>query len=165
MSKQIEALKLALEALTNAYWPTESDLMPAHNIKECADAITAIKEALAQSEQDLLKQLSQDSFMSLWQSYCDKKMEVEDLKEQLEQLTAQQKPPVLNGIDCSCGRKWRIENNVLTASEPEQPPQRKPLTDQMTKQMRESCDSYEMRGAFVDGWLSAEAAHGIKGEA
>jgi hypothetical protein len=45
------------------------------------------------------------------------------------------------------------------------PPQRKPLTGQMTKQMRESCDSYEMRGAFVDGWLSAEAAHGIKGEA
>lgn len=44
------------------------------------------------------------------------------------------------------------------------PPQRKPLTGQMTKQMRESCDSYEMRGAFVDGWLSAEAAHGIKGE-
>ena len=42
-----EVLKLALEALTNAYWPTESDLMPAHNIKECADAIIAIKEALA----------------------------------------------------------------------------------------------------------------------
>ena len=42
-----EALNIALEALTNAYWPTESDLMPAHNIKECAEAITAIKEALA----------------------------------------------------------------------------------------------------------------------
>ena len=47
-----EALRMALEALTNAYWPTESDLMPAHNIKECADAITAIKEALAQPEQE-----------------------------------------------------------------------------------------------------------------
>ena len=47
-----EALKLALKALTNAYWPTDSDLMPAHNIKECADAITAIKEALAQPEQE-----------------------------------------------------------------------------------------------------------------
>ena len=47
-----EALKLALEALTNAYWPTDSDLLPAHNIKECAEAITAIKEALAQPEQD-----------------------------------------------------------------------------------------------------------------
>lgn len=39
--------------------------------------------------------------------------------------------------------------------------QRKPLTDEMKKQMRESCDSHEMRGAFVDGWLSAETAHGI----
>ena len=48
-----EALKLALEALTNAYWPTESDLMPAHNSKECAEAITAIKEALAQPDQNL----------------------------------------------------------------------------------------------------------------
>ena len=41
-----EALRLALEALTNAYWPTDSDLLPAHNIKECGEAITAIKAAL-----------------------------------------------------------------------------------------------------------------------
>jgi hypothetical protein len=41
-----EALRLALEALKNAYWPTDSDLLPAHNIKECAEAITAIKAAL-----------------------------------------------------------------------------------------------------------------------
>jgi hypothetical protein len=47
-----EALKLAMEALKNAYWPTESDLMPAHNTKECAEAITAIREALAQPEQE-----------------------------------------------------------------------------------------------------------------
>ena len=42
------------------------------------------------------------------------------------------------------------------------PPQRLPLTDEMRKQMKEHCDSMEMRGAFVDGWLSAESAHGIK---
>ena len=44
------------------------------------------------------------------------------------------------------------------------PPQRKPLNDEMRKQMKESCDSdnMEMRGAFIDGWASAEAAHGIK---
>ena len=30
---------------------------------------------------------------------------------------------VLNGIDCSCGRKWRVVNNTLTASaQPEQEP-------------------------------------------
>jgi hypothetical protein len=41
-----EALRLALEALKNAYWPIDSNLLPAHNIKECAEAITAIKAAL-----------------------------------------------------------------------------------------------------------------------
>jgi hypothetical protein len=44
------------------------------------------------------------------------------------------------------------------------PQQRNPLRDEMLNQMRESCDSdnMEMRGAFIDGWTSAEAAHGIK---
>jgi hypothetical protein len=45
-----EVLLLALKALQNAYWPTEADLMPAHNIKECAEAITAIKEVLNKEE-------------------------------------------------------------------------------------------------------------------
>ena len=40
--------------------------------------------------------------------------------------------------------------------------QRKPLTDEMRKQMLEASDNYEMRGAFANGWLSAEAAHNIK---
>ena len=39
---------------------------------------------------------------------------------------------------------------------------RKPLTDEMRKQMLEASDNYEMRGAFANGWLSAEAAHNIK---
>jgi hypothetical protein len=42
------------------------------------------------------------------------------------------------------------------------PPQRKPLTEEMRKQMLEVSDNYERRGAFVNGWLSAEAAHNIK---
>ena len=41
------------------------------------------------------------------------------------------------------------------------PTPRKPLTDEMVKRMKEVCTSMEMRGAFADGWLSAEAAHGI----
>ena len=45
-------------------------------------------------------------------------------------------------------------------------PQHKPLPHSvMVKHMKESCDSMEMRGAFADGWMSAEAAHGIKGDA
>ena len=42
------------------------------------------------------------------------------------------------------------------------PPPRKPLTDEMRKQMKEASDSMVMRGAFANGWLSAEAAHNIK---
>jgi hypothetical protein len=53
-----EALRLALEALTNAYWPTDSDLLPAHNIKECAEAITAIKAALEKPHELTLKEFS-----------------------------------------------------------------------------------------------------------
>jgi hypothetical protein len=37
----------------------------------------------------------------------------------LRERLAQPEAPVLTGIDCSCGRKWRIVNNTLTASEPE----------------------------------------------
>ena len=37
----------------------------------------------------------------------------------LRERLAQPEPPVLTGIDCSCGKKWRILNNTLTASEPE----------------------------------------------
>jgi hypothetical protein len=45
-------------------------------------------------------------------------------------------------------------------AEPEQ--QAEPLTEEMRKQMLEASDNYEMRGAFANGWLSAEAAHNIK---
>ena len=40
--------------------------------------------------------------------------------------------------------------------------ERKPLTDEMRNKMKEASDSMEMRGAFANGWLSAEAAHNIK---
>ena len=53
-----EALRLALEALKNAYWPTDSDLLPAHNIKECAEAITAIKASLEAKDEP-------------WEKFCD----------------------------------------------------------------------------------------------
>ena len=42
-------------------------------------------------------------------------------------------------------------------------PARRPLTDEMVKRMKENFSMPEMRGAFADGWLSAEAAHNITG--
>lgn len=47
-----EALLIVLPALKNAYWPSDSNLMPAHNIKELANAIAATLRALEQSEQE-----------------------------------------------------------------------------------------------------------------
>jgi len=68
-----EALRLALEALTNAYWPTDSDFLPAHNIKECAEAITAIKAALEAKDEpvklrrgDILRCIETDELCTVW---------------------------------------------------------------------------------------------------
>ena len=41
------------------------------------------------------------------------------------------------------------------------PPQRKPLTDFMVE-MSKVLDNYNEQNIFIDGWLSAEAAHVIK---
>lgn len=45
------------------------------------------------------------------------------------------------------------------------PPKHEPLTDEMIKQMKERYYDLEMRGAFADGWINAESAHGIKEKA
>lgn len=60
-------------------------------------------------------------------------------------------------IRAELGRAYEHYQSQITT-----PLQRKPLTDEMRKQMKDRCDSMEMRGAFADGWISAEAAHGIK---
>lgn len=64
--------------------------------------------------------------------------------------------PVQEPVGCSNTFSCRCPKHYTA------PPQRLPLTEEMTKQMRERCASMEMRSAFVDGWLSAEQAHGIK---
>ena len=89
------------------------------------------------------------------------KIVIKNLKAQLAQPKQE---PVAHTLNCVCGAVWDIKadgSEEMVHTPDITPPQRKPLTDEMKKQMRESCDSHEMRGAFVDGWLSAEAAHGI----
>lgn len=44
----------------------------------------------------------------------------------------------------------------------EQPPKRQPMQEEMLRQMRERRIDPDRRGAFVDGWISAEQAHGIR---
>jgi hypothetical protein len=143
-----KALKLALEALTNAYWPTESDLMPAHNIKECAEAITAIKQALAQPEQEPVSKLQEATAERAWftiaelNAWADKKL--------------------------SENPHWVMPKDEPERDEP--PPQRKPLRDHEIAKIldrermkwHKSPPTYEFDLAFA---RAIEAAHGIKGEA
>lgn len=39
-----------------------------------------------------------------------------DVREPLRAKLNEPEPPVINGIDCSCGRKWRVEGGVISAS-------------------------------------------------
>ena len=60
---------------------------------------------------------------------------------------------VLNGIDCSCGRKWRVVNNTLTASaQPEQEP-----VAYLYKNIEdyEKHVGFECNDAFIVGWNMA----------
>lgn len=50
--------------------------------EECHAAITSIDQAIAEAEQ-LDKLLVHQPMLDLWQRYCDKKQEVDDLKEKL----------------------------------------------------------------------------------
>lgn len=168
-----EALKLALEALKQI-----DEAMP-FPVAKLAQA--AIKEALANdTSQERVDEIekqrhepvawkydvtyNQDGTVSVALPNGDELRIV---------LPNQQEPYCWTWDVWVSGGKWRAEYGWEKPTEKvvnlqplyTAPPQRKPMTGQMTKQMRESCDSYEMRGAFVDGWLSAEAAHGIKGEA
>ena len=181
-----EALKLALEALEFYY-----DL---YKEKVDANVITAIKEALAQPEQEpddltiaymtgFHAGKNKDAPQGEWVGLDDEDMKekIHDLKTALNVLRIQQ---TVSFDDCQklmtdvhdktgftppnfeiSGNQWCVLVNLAVARFGNTtPPQSKPLLDEMVKQMKENCDSMEMRGAFANGWLSAEAAHGIKGE-
>jgi hypothetical protein len=87
-----------------------------------------------------------------------------DLKQAAQQALEQQAEPVAWMVKLGDVTCFQPHANSKYASVPlyTTPPQRKPLTDEMRKQMKEASDSFEMRGAFANGWLSAEAAHNIQ---
>ena len=140
-NEERKVMELALEALEksqqilNEYMTECVTARQANN-----EAITAMKELLAQPEQEPVAWMYE-----YWDDHHD----------------------------AATGGKWRKNMTCMPLDlsncrnvQPlyTTPPQRKPMNDEMYQQMRESCDSdnMEMRGAFIDGWTSAEAAHGIK---
>ena len=133
-----KVIELALEALEksqqilNEYMTECVTARQANN-----EAITAMKELLAQPEQEPVAWIEQE-----WSGSG------------LRHLHFERREPTVRD---------EVMNPVWTPLYTT-PPKRKPLNDEMRKQMKESCDSdnMEMRGAFIDGWTSAEAAHNIK---
>ena len=53
--------------------------------------------------------------------------------------------------------------SVPVYTHPAPAPAQQPLTDQMVEASK-VCDAYNERGIFIDGWISAETAHGIEGK-
>jgi hypothetical protein len=167
-----EALKLALEAL-------ESERpylgpMPSKTVK----AITALKQALAADVQEpvawtskqrtllaqawaMLEDYAQDQRSHGNDGFADgAEASAHEIK---TMLTPPAQPALVQHVqETDHGDELTIAymSGVFRGKELAAQPA-VPLTDEMRKQMKERCDSMEMRGAFADGWLSAEAAHGI----
>ena len=131
-----EALKLALEALE--YFSDTATLNMDKAFSE--DAITAIKEALAQPEQEPVGDF-----------YITK-----DMAEHIKKLE-------VDWTICASGSKRPTEKKVVPVFVGNTtPPQRKPLTDE---EIAEEFYKFEAAGAWYQFARAIEAAHGIKGEA
>ena len=161
-NEERKVIELALEALTNAYWPTESDLMPAHNIKECADAITAIKEALSGCQ-------CPECQVVLHASDCAVHNEPAYPKGQCNCGAQPQQEPVAytNGTDVILAKHW-------TADYPPEgweplgytnSPHRKPLTRRQIREIEVDVSlnpSFDYITPAEQLCRAIEAAHGIK---
>jgi hypothetical protein len=169
MSKD-EALRLALEVLTNAYWPTDSDLLPAHNLKECAEAITAIKAALAnealERKAENARELGLDYKPYGFEAsmYSNDRMKV-DLVTGNVSIGTVTKPC---GLECDCTDVCKQDDYKTLWQQmcercdelDKKLAQRKPLSDEEIERI------YNRYGGEMTNCARAiERAHGIKGEA
>lgn len=137
-----KALRLALEALekSRVFVTTREKIKHPEGTDWYDEAITAIKQALAN---DALDKMAENE----------------------RELGIQMQPePEPLGIAEDWLDDWMLAKSGIDGNTKiyTSPPKREPLTDEMKRQMKERYDSMEMRGAFADGWLNAEAAHGIK---
>jgi hypothetical protein len=155
MSK--EALKLALEALENIdrWLPTIGQ----KGLRDYeADAITAIKEALAQP----------------WEKFCDSNCVWTDHHPDCKLAQPEQEPvawrawvskfPQGTGSDWVYVTKPIMKDSVHNQPLYTTPPQRKPLTDEEILTYRHMID-WTAEWSYINFARAIEAAHGIKGEA
>ena len=145
-----EALKLALEALELCNGAETVEGVVIYTDK----AITAIKEALAQPEQEPVGQLLEDAFGRGQVMWFNKPKD----ESMLYTTTPQRKPQIWEheGYDALCQELelWKAEA------------QRKPLTDEEIQNiLPDDGTPMSLGEAFVKFARAIEAAHGIKGEA
>jgi hypothetical protein len=144
-----EALKLALDALETSMYPQQKQLQ----------AITAIKEALAQTEQEPVAWEGGEGWESLaWELCAD-----ENGEDSCNELIWEGGP-----IPEPWGDRWmkyeeEAKRLIALVQKHTTPPQRKPLTDEEIGAILEGVNAYGTR--LYTFARAIEAAHGIKGEA
>jgi hypothetical protein len=131
--------------------------------------ITSLRQAIAEAEkqQDIFKQLGNQSMLQLWQNYCDVKVERAELQEKLAE--AEKQEPVA-WYDSESG--WTDFHSFKPARKPSSPsakwlplythpqPKREPLTDEQVEKIIKANMSLQMNLAGIR--QDFEAAHGIK---
>jgi hypothetical protein len=147
----IEAMKQALEALEWNLVVIE-DYGYKEQLSRQHKAIVALRQAIAEAEkqQDIFKQLGSQSMLQLWQSYCDVKVERDELKDKLAEAE-KQKP-----VKWQDTRKTWVDiplKNVLKAK-------REPLTDEEIATISVECATVSPSDIYFA--RAIEAAHGIK---
>jgi hypothetical protein len=178
----IEAMKQALEALEWNLVVIE-DYGYKEQLSRQHKAIVALRQAIAEAEkqQDIFKQLGSQSMLQLWQSYCDVKVERDELKDKLAEAEKQdhieqhlemveQEPTCKQGLQV-----WVISNCKGAGQfswEPQDekfwtrmvpvnthPPKREPLTDEEIATISVECATVSPSDIYFA--RAIEAAHGI----
>ena len=150
-----EALKLALEAL-HGFIP----YLPLNDEVQCGrydKAITAIKEALAQPEQEPVVWMYQDK--STHEVRFQKHMRDFVDHSKTSEVPLYSEPLANHELQCVCGAVWCGDEMVHLPNKA--PPQRKPLTDKEIILIVAECASSHQH-TDIHFARAIEAAHGIK---
>ena len=149
---QTEALKLALEALTGN-WTNETECEALH--AKHMESITAIREALAQPEQEPVAWMYQDK--STHEVRFQKHMKDFVDHSKTSEVPLYSEPLANHELQCVCGAVWCGDEMVHLPNKTT-PPQRKPLSNQKIIEMyNEPRSDAEM----IEFARAIEAAHGI----
>ena len=155
-----EALKLALEALTGN-WTNETECEALH--AKHMESITAIREALAQPEQEPVAWMYQDK--STHEVRFQKHMKDFVDHSKTSEVPLYSEPLANHELQCVCGAVWCGDEMVHLPNKTT-PSHRKPLTDEEIDKLPwgpHEGNPLTFAEGLRDFARAIEAAHGIKG--